>query len=238
MSSEKFLSEFDALRSRTLFCLWTGDEVMSNNRLQAIWSIFSNTGCSVAFVNRNTLAEWVNPEHPLHPAFPYLSSTHKADYLRCYLMHHYGGGYTDIKLTTKKWGGFFDEIERSEMWALGYTELPHGIPHVEGAFGDLLRKSHADLIGLCAFIFKKNTRLTSTWLAQTERLLDAKLPLLKQFPAQHPLDQSGVILPTGEPSCYPLRWAEMLGEIFHPLVYEYREKLLLAPIEPHFGGYR
>ncbi|MGB0126559.1 MAG: hypothetical protein WBP72_02895, partial [Rhodocyclaceae bacterium] len=112
---------------------------MSDNRLQAIWTIFSNTGCPIAFVNRHTLFQWLKPGFPLHPAFPYLSSTHKADYLRCYLMHHYGGGYTDIKPTAKTWGEYFEQIENSGKLALGYTELAHGIPHVEGEFGDLLR---------------------------------------------------------------------------------------------------
>lgn len=238
MTSPAFLSGMDALRSRVVFCLWTGNEIMSNNRLQAIWSIFSNVGCPVAFLNRGTIGEWVRPEFPLHPAFQYLSSVHKADYLRCYLMHHFGGGYTDIKLTSKTWGPFFDQLEASDKLALGYTEVPHGIPHVEGEFGDLLRRSHAELIGLCAFIFKKNTVLTKEWLEQTDRLLDAKLPLLQQHPAQHPMDQTGVILPNGQASQYPLRWAELLGEIFHPLIYKHRKKLLLAPIEPYFGNYR
>ncbi len=238
MPSHNFLSGFDAVRSRTLFCLWTGDEIMSENRLRAIWTIFSNTGCAVAYINGSTVSEWVKPESPLHPAFPYLSSTHKSDYLRCYLMHHYGGGYTDIKPTTRKWGAFFDQLENTDQLALGYTELAHGIPHIEGEPGDLLRRSHAELIGLCAFIFKKGTPLTERWLEQTERLLDAKLPMLKQHPARHPQDQAGVVLPNGETSSYPLRWAELLGEIFHPLIFEFRQSLIKAPIEPIFGGYR
>lgn len=238
MDIPEFHDDFDGVRSRTVFCLWTGEELMSDNRLRSVWTIFRNTGCPVAFIDRNTLSEWVRPGFPLHPAFPFLSSTHKADYLRCYLMHHYGGGYTDIKPTTRKWGEFFDLLENSDKLALGYRELPHGIPHVCGEFGDLLRKSHAELIGLCAFIFKKNTALTAEWLAQTERLLDAKLLLLRQHPAIHPLDQTGVVLPNGETSPYPLRWAEMLGEIFHPLIYHYRSDLLQESIEPMFGGYR
>ncbi len=238
LSRDDFHSSFDGLQSRTIFCLWTGNEVMSANRLQAIWTIFNNTGCSIAHLNVHTIAEWVKPGFPLHPAFPYLSSTHKSDYLRVYLMHHYGGGYTDIKSTTKRWGPFFDRLAASDQLALGYTELPHGIPHVAGEFGDLLRQSHAELIGLCAFIFRKGTPLTQRWLEQTEQLLDAKLPLLQAHPAQHPLDQTNVVLPNGETSRYPLRWAEMLGEIFHPLIFEYRHKLIRAPIEPVFQGYR
>ena len=211
---------------------------MSDNRLRSIWSIFRNTGCPVALISRDTLSEWVRPGFPLHPAFPHLSSTHKADYLRCYLMHHYGGGYTDIKPTTKKWGCFFDQLENSDKLALGYAELPNGTAKVGGELEVILQKSHAQLIGLCAFIFRKNTTLTAEWLAQTESLLDTKLPLLKEYPASHPLDQTGLKQPDGEASKYPLRWTEMLGDIFHPLIYRHRDHLLQAPIEPIFGGYR
>ncbi|MBB6253644.1 hypothetical protein [Nitrospirillum iridis] len=230
--------EFDAVAGRIVFCLWTGPEIMSDARMRALWTIFRNTGCAVAFITRDTVADWVKPGFPLHPAWPYLSSTHKADYLRCYLMHHYGGGYTDIKSTSKKWGPFFDQIAGSDKLALGYQELAHGIPHITGDFGDLLRRSHHELIGLCAFIFKRGTPLTAAWLARTEALLDAKLPELQHHPAIHPLDQTGILLPDGTPSPYPLRWAELLGEIFHPLTYEHRHQLLLLPIEPSFASYR
>jgi hypothetical protein len=230
--------DFDGLKSRTVFCLWTGPELMSEARLQAIWSIFSNTACPVAFVNRGTVSEWVRPGHPLHPAYEHLSSVHKSDYLRCYLMHHFGGGYTDIKHTSKQWNVFFDLIEASDKDALGYVELPHGIPHVTGEHGDRIRAAHAELIGLCAFIFRPRTELTRLWLERTETLLDEKLPALKTFPARHPMDQTGVILPDGRKSDYPLRWAELLGEIFHPLIYERRDRLMQAPIEPRFSNYR
>jgi hypothetical protein len=232
------LNAFDGLKSRTIFCLWTGDEVMSPNRIQALWTIYNSTACPIAMINRNAVDAWVKPEHPLHPAYPYLSSVHKSDYLRCYLMHHYGGGYTDIKITSKQWWAFFEALEASDKHALGYTELAHGIPHVKGELGDLLRESHAELIGLCAFIFKRQSPLTTEWLRQSEALLDTKLELLKQHPAIHPLDQTGVLLPDGTPSPYPLRWAELLGEIFHPLIYQFRSEIMQAPIEPYFGQYR
>jgi hypothetical protein len=238
MSSHTTQSRFDGVSSRTVFCLWTGDEMLSDNRLRAIWSIISNTGCPVAFINKQSLADWIVPEHPLHPAWPYLSSTHKADYLRCYLMHYYGGGYTDIKRTQTRWPGFFEALEHSDKFALGYTELPNGIPHLKNELGDRLRAAYAELIGLCAFIFKKETPLTTAWLTRTEGLLDAKLPLLREHPACHPLDQTDVLLPNGQPSPYPLRWAELLGEIFHPLIHEYRHTLIQAPIAPVFEGYR
>lgn len=150
-------------------------------------------------------------------------------------MHHYGGGYTDIKMTIKKWKPFFEKLEQSDKLALGYTELAHGLPHLQGEFGDMLRKSHTELIGMCAFIFKRNTVLTSKWLQQVEELLDQKLDTLREFPAIHPLDRHDIILPDGSKSPYPLRWAELLGDILHPLLWEFRAELLHAPIEPLFG---
>ena len=229
---------FNGLASRTIFCLWTGPEVMSENRLKALWSILKNTGRPVAFITQDTLDYWILPDHPLHPAYPYLSSTHKSDYLRCYLMHYYGGGYTDIKLTTAQWAPFFSQLESSPELALGYTELAHGIPHLQGAQGDEIRAAHKDLIGLCSFIFKRQTILTTAWHDQVNAILDLKLSLLKEYPAQHPLDQIGIILPDGKPSLYPLRWAEILGEILHPLFYLHRDMLIKSPIQPIFREYR
>ena len=232
-------NNLNGVNSRIVFCLWTGSELMSQNRLQALWSIFKNTGRPVALVTQNTLAEWVLPHAPLHPAYKYLSSTHKSDYLRCYLMHHYGGGYSDIKYTEAHWESYFVQLEQSqESLALGYTELADGMPHLTGPQGDMVRKAHQEIIGLCAFIFKPNTDLTSTWYRRLHELLDQKLELLEAHPGKFALDQKGLILPDGQASLYPLRWAEILGEILHPLFYENRNKLIKAPIAPKFHSYR
>jgi hypothetical protein len=233
-----FLDKFDGVQRRNIFVLWTGPETMSTNRIQALWSIFNNSCCSITYINMQNIKNWIKPDYPLHPAFLYLSSTHKSDYLRCYLMHHYGGGYTDIKQTNKNWHSFFQNLEKSNCYALGYRELSHGIPHLTGILGDEIRRAHNDLIGLCAFIFKKNSPLTQVWLDQTHFFLDKKLPMLMENPAQHPLDQINVILPHGEISKYPLRWAEMLGEIFHPLIFSYKDMLNHDEIQPIFSGYR
>lgn len=232
-------NNLNGVNSRIVFCLWTGSELMSQNRLQALWSIFKNTGRPVALVTQNTLGEWVLPHAPLHPAYKYLSSTHKSDYLRCYLMHHYGGGYSDIKYTEAHWESYFVQLEQSqESLALGYTELVDGMPHLTGPQGDMIRKAHQEIIGLCAFIFKPNTDLTSTWYRRLHELLDQKLELLEAHPGKFALDQKGLILPDGQASLYPLRWAEILGEILHPLFYENRNKLIKAPIAPKFHSYR
>jgi hypothetical protein len=40
------------------------------------------------------------------------------------------------------------------------------------------------------------------------------------------------------PSPYPFAWTEILGNIFHPLVYEWNERIMHASIAPSFVGYR
>lgn len=234
----EFLRTFDGLKSNTIFCMWTGDNPMSAQRIQALWSIYNNTGCPVALINQNNLQHWVHPDYPLHPAYPFLSATHKSDYLRVYFMHHYGGGYTDIKQTTVSWPGFFHRLRESESYALGYQELAHGIPHLSGAEGDEIRSKHLELIGLCAFIFKKNSTLSNLWIERTHTLLDVKLHFLIEQPASHPQDQTGLQLTNSSVSNYPLRWAELLGEIFHPLIFSFRQNLILDSINPLFFNYR
>lgn len=128
-----FLSGFDGVRSSVVFCTWTGNNAMSSNRTQSFLSIMQWLNCPVIYLNPRNIRQWQHPEHPFHPAFDYLSATHKADYLRCYLMHHYGGGYTDIKPTQKDWSGFFSSMRGADKLALGYTEIgPHGVAPVGG----------------------------------------------------------------------------------------------------------
>lgn len=232
------LVNFDGLKSRTVFCVWSGDNPMSTQRIQALWSIYNNVGCPVALITPRTLSDWTLPSAPIHPAYAFLSETHKADYLRCYLMHHYGGGYTDIKHSSASWHPFFETLQRSEALALGYTEIPEGMPHLEGELGQQIQRNYFKVIGLCAFIFRRKTAITTAWYQQLIELLDRRLDQLCTWPAQHPQDQFGVQLPSGQFSSYPFRWAELLGEIFHPLIYEHRNRLLHAPIAPVFYGYR
>jgi hypothetical protein len=234
----KLMENFSGYESNTVFCMWTGNNPMSANRIQALWSIFANVGCPIAFVNDTNLKSWIHPDYPLHPAYNYLSNTHKSDYLRCYFMHHYGGGYTDVKLTQGNWSNFFIKIKHSNKLALGYQEVPYGIPHLEGDLGDEIRVNHKSVIGLCSFIFKPNSIITNEWMVNTNNLLDSKLEELIINPALHPQDQTNVILPDGNVSRYPLRWAELLGEIYHPIIYKHRDKLIQDSIAPQFFNYR
>ncbi len=218
--------------------MWAGTNAMSSQRIQALWSIYSNTRCPIVYINHQSLRDWEKPEYPYHPAFEYLSDTHKSDYMRCYLMHHYGGGWADIKHTSADWRPHFAELRRSNALALGYQEIPDGIPHIKGPLGDELRANYRQNIGLCAFILKSNSIITQNWLSQVHQRLNELLPRLKRHPAQHPQDHLGAILLEGTASHYPIMWAGILGEIFHPLLYQHRTSVIQRDLQPIFHGYR
>ncbi len=234
-----FLQHFDGLVSNTVFCAWTGSNPMSTQRLNALWSIFNNIHCPVVFLNTGSLRTWERPDSPFHPAFDLLSETHKSDYLRCYLMHHYGGGYTDIKLTHQSWVRLFQSLRDSPALALGYGEIgSHAVAPVEGPLGEELRRNYDKLIGLCAFIFRKQTDLTWLWYLETMDFLDRVHGALKENPARHPQDRLGAVFEDGTVSRYPIRWTELLGNIFHPAIYRFHDQVMHEAIEPIFHSYR
>ena len=239
-SRDEYLRHLDGLRDQIVFCSWAGTNALSPQRAMALLSVTMRIGVPVVCVTPGNLMDWQHPDQPFHPAYEFLSATHRADYLRTYFMHHYGGGYTDIKQTLRPWRGFFERLQAHPGHdGLGYTEIsPRGVAPVPPPLGDELRANYQKLIGLCAFIFRKQSPFTTAWLNATHALLDAKLDTLRQHPARHPQDQTGVMFEGGERSQYPIAWTEMLGNLFHPLVLQMHERILHDEIAPSFTQYR
>lgn len=201
-----------------IYCFWTGTNDMSENRKRCLSQLKQTSGCNVILVDPSNLQNYILPEHPIHPAFEYLSLTHKADYLRTYFMHFHGGGYSDIKETGGSWIDAFKELySNDEKWICGYREVPHGVAYPPN------RDKWRELIGNGAYICKPQTQLTTEWYSEMIALLDTKLERLKQFPATHPQEQ-GDSRP--DYNGYPMEWNEMLGRIFHKICYKYKERLM------------
>ncbi|MES2128346.1 MAG: tetratricopeptide repeat protein [Pseudomonadota bacterium] len=234
------LEHFDALNAGIVFALWLGPYVMSPERSAAVQSIFRDAARPVCFITDATLADYEHPNHPFHPAFRLLSEVHRADYLRCYLMHHYGGGYTDIKPVLQPWTNHFRAFDDANVLALGYPEISAtAVAQLPGELGEQLRIHYAELIGYCSMVFRRRTALTGEWMMATHKKLDELLPALKEHPARHPMDQTGVKLPNGEISQYPLAWTVLGGNIFHPMILKYRDKVVKTDaIKPQLHGYR
>lgn len=224
---------------RFIFTAWMGPGPMSEDRESALLSIFKNSGVLTALITKENLSNWIHPDFPLHPAFPYLSAVHQCDYLRCYVLHVYGGGYTDIKHTNRDWNELFSKLKNSNSFGMGYTEIgPHGIAQVGGKLEIEMKENFSKIIGVCAMLFKSQTTFTQEWYQEINTLLDDKLNVLISNPARHPQDRYGASFTDGSISNYPFRWTEVGGDIFHPLAYKYYQSILHDDMAPSFVGYR
>ena len=143
-------------------------------------------------------------------------------------MNFYGGGYCDIKQINDSWRQYFDELYNSDnYWINGYKEVHNGVAV------EILKDKYTDLIGNGAYICKPHTPLTEEWYSSMLLILDNKLEQLIKFPATFPQDKAEIS--NGK---YPLKWSEILGDIFHPICYKYKDKLLRTLPPPIFHDYR
>lgn len=223
---------------KVIYCFWTGANEMSENRKNAIASIKANCGIDVKLITPENIDEYVIEDFPLHKAFPFLSNVHKSDYLRCYFMHHYGGGYSDIKIQLQDWNNAFKNLEESTAYAIGYQEISKSGTAKLTSFYPLdalerlskeIDRNYYYLIGNGSYIFKRNTNFTDEWITELHRRLDIKYNDLKKNPGNIMGDNIG----------YPLEWTSILGQIFHPLCLKYHKKLLYDnSLKPLFINYR
>jgi len=196
-----------------------------------------HTGLEVVRITRETVGDWVLPDEPLHPAFEFLSSVHRADYLRAYVMHHHGGGYTDVKMIRVRWVECLERLERSELYGAGYREIGRsGVANTGGLQYRFLQLNYRRLIGNCAFVFRPRTPFTTEWMAELTRRLDKIQHDLQRYPAKHAKDKLGLEF-NGKPSRYPVSAGDLMGKVFHPLVYKYRRRLSQCLPPPDFTGY-
>lgn len=223
-----------------IFGFWTANNPLTENREKSITSIKRNCGVEFKLITPTNLSEYEQSDHPFHPAFQYLSAVHKADYLRTYFMHFYGGGYTDIKPHTQSWRPLFKLLNCDpSAIALGYPEnKPKDIAytkHFTPFLGNKrkinrhIERNYKELIGNCAYIFKPRTSFTELWLTECERRLSLSLSDLKRNPGNLYGNNPG----------YPLPWNSILGQIFHPLCLAFKEQIMTAEtIRPICTNYR
>jgi FkbM family methyltransferase len=221
-----------SISPKTIYTFWNGNYEMSENRICNLNCLRNVSQSNVILILEKDISNYILISEPLHPAFPYLSATHKSDYLRTYFMHFYGGGYSDIKKTNKTWINSFEEIEYSgeNIIGCGYPEIgENGVAHPD------YKSVWNYLIGNCAYIFKPNTEFTLEWYNTMMNLLDIKHDSLREYYVTN----SGKIHPQASfEDGYPIGWNEMLGNIFHPLVYKYHTQILHILPGTEFINYR
>lgn len=217
---------------KKIFCFWTNDVEMSENRLNALRTLRGKAGMELVLVTPSNLEEYIVPGFPLHKGYPYLSAVHKSDYLRCYFMHHYGGGYTDVKSCKNSWKHSFDRLEkRPEKWILGYREIgKKGVAVVDHpVLADVLNENWHLLLGNGAYLCRPYTPFTAEWYNELHHRMDAYYEQLTKYPGNTMGDNQG----------YPIAWTEILGQIFHPLCLKYQTKLIYSDkVKPNIHHYR
>ena len=236
---------------RRVFVVWLRPP-MATIRAESLELIRRHAGVETILLTDDSLAEWILDDAPLHPAFGNLSAVHQSDYLRCYFMHHHGGGYVDLKPLTTSWAPEFDRLDATQgALAVGYREIgpqwvaSMGVEHMRWP-----RPAHAAwwrrrwlqanywrLMGNSAFIFRPRSTLTAAWWAGMTRRLDGFAAGLAACPARHPRDHFGFPV-DGRPSGYPVPWSALLGDVLQPLALRQWRRILLTLPPPRFTDYR
>jgi Capsular polysaccharide synthesis protein len=220
----------DPIENKTIFVFWTGTNEMSFRRIDCLNALKSQTGCHIELITVDNLHKYIKVEDPLHPAYPYLSETHKCDYLRTYFMRHYGGGYSDIKIPNGSWVRAFEEMqENPEIWINGYHESC-----AESIACPEVNYLWRQLPGNCCYIVRPNTYFVREWYDRQKMLLDERLDALRENPS-HATDCCREFYPDTK---YPIGWNEMLGRIFHKVAAKYTDRILFSLPLPNFDYYR
>ena len=222
--------EIDGFQARLLFTFWAGLNPLTANRERSLRILIRNCGIELKFIELGELRNWEIPSKPFHPGLKFLSPNHRSDYLRGYFMYHYGGAYVDLKPIKLRFGRFFRKLAQSRAEFCGSPEW-----FEDAVAGDSVMKSaYSEFASNGIFIFKKMTPFAREWLTRSERLLDYKYDSLvicheKQFGrAELPLESSPHFDFLKTPPDYPLRWAELMGEIFHQLQWERKSSFILS----------
>lgn len=214
-------SDIELEAPHKIFVCWTGDNEMGDSRRESLQRIIEdNPEFEVIVVTADNYRDFEVPEHPLHPAYEKLSYVHRSDYLRSYLMYHYGGVYTDIKMLSKPWAGVVSALNQTYLWAAGPGEISsRNVSPASGKLGLQQRIHWRSILWQSAFAFKPGTPLAKEWLEEVERRLDYFSRLLFAHESQDPV--------WGLDEGYPVPWNAIMGQIFSPLCLKYHDKLLI-----------
>jgi hypothetical protein len=216
------------IEKNNIFCFWTGTNAMTQNRLGCMYNLRTQTESNIVLITVDNLPDYILESDPLHEAYNYLSETHKCDYLRIYFMHHYGGGYTDIKSPRRSWAEAFQQMRDDP------TKIINGY-HEKGEYAIAYRPSASKWEMLCgngSYILRPRTALTYAWYKAMLALMDEKVDALREHPATRVEDAKEW------GGGYPLEWNEMLGRIFHRVLADFDGFILYTTPKVYGGWYR
>jgi len=219
-----------------IWCYWEGAE-MSPNRKISFEYLVKNIEVPVALITPDNLELFIKSDQPLPDAFDYISVVHRSDYVRAYLMHHYGGGWHDIKATLVSYSSVWNEFIDPKVWIIGRKEIEKGAARIVDESGNYIPDHYQNLIAVPSWVARPNTLLSKEILLGIENILERNLESLKQNPAIHPREKK---LPKGNifkrlfniikfkyqkrSTKYPLEWT-LFGNVFHPKILKYNQHI-------------
>lgn len=217
-----------------VWCYWEGEE-MNGNRKLSFEYLQKNIEVPLGLITPINLSSFIKDNHPLPKDFDKLSIVHRSDYIRTYLMHHYGGGWHDIKATEVSYKDVWQKFSNKNIWIIGKKEIKGGAAKTKDHKGRYIPDYYQDLIAVPTWVAKPNTELSKNLLLSLEKTIADNADLLNKYPAKHPREKklpNSNFLKKGinilkfiyqkRSLNYPLEWT-LFGNAFHPLILEYKE---------------
>ena len=262
-NSESFNKQIDNKKiEKIIYIFWTGNNPLTKNRKDGIITLKNITGVDIRVINTHNLKDYILKDYPLHPGYRYLSRIHKSDYLRCYFMHHYGGGYSDIKKQTGSWVKYFDKINSNpNIWMIGVGGLNPPSKSFDIAFPEeynskqrsILKSYHSQMVSVSFFICRPRTTFTYEWYNLLNQRLDYYYNELKRHPAifsreskdrlpskYYNDEKDPQLIKLGcpkEKTKYPITWNRILGQIVYPLQAKYISHIKYGLPPPYLSNY-
>lgn len=142
--------------NRVVWMCWTGSNPMPSHLRLCVRTVERNSGLPVVVVTPRNLLQYVPDPHP---GYQYLHLAHRADYLRCCLLHRYGGLYLDTDtICLRGLDTLFDELAWAD--AVGYDGSQWG-----------------ELVGISDMgPFRPLTDLTQLWFNVLHAKMHQRLP--------------------------------------------------------------
>ena len=102
-----------------------------------------------------------------------------------------------------------------------------------------ITKEYNKLATMCWIICKPQTPYTKNLIVSIHAVLDKHLNMLKKYPAKKPQGYySAQPFNLAPKNSYPLRWLEVMGEIFHPLMLKYTNNIKFGIPDAQSGAYK
>jgi len=105
-----------------VWTFWMFEHPLEGTEASTLDNLTASLDTAVQLVTPASLPLYNVTEWPLHEALPYLAPNHKLDYIRAYFMHHYGGGFIEIRERKRNttWEVPFDDLGSNEtFWFMG-----------------------------------------------------------------------------------------------------------------------